>query len=306
MALLSMRIAPRFGKDIVDVARDEAFNGKGWDRATRILSESFGEEILPYVDSILTGKQTMSLSDPQGNMDLEPDTWEAPYDRNLKEREIKAYLQELQSFEYSTAYRLTTISAWKLFGSSLRLVIQAGFNPVCVTLYEDLRQYIKEQDSTMAMLIDGSISRALNTKPTNHIEPVIDESKILEMQMQMVELSNNRSEEVFVEKDNFFEKGNTDGWISPQGDFYGCKTYQHIMLAEALGYNERELEDNCWCKISHGVFQLPIENMNSKQIDTLTDYSLRFNNGQGVKMMPFDIIMPLKDILEKWEKESRA
>jgi hypothetical protein len=50
------------------------------------------------------------------------------------------------------------------------------------------------------------------------------------------------------------DKESPYGWLSPEGDWFPCKYYDHSQLAERyLGYSEEELERKGWVKITAGM-----------------------------------------------------
>jgi hypothetical protein len=64
-----------------------------------------------------------------------------------------------------------------------------------------------------------------------------------------------------------------DGWLSPDGKFYTCYYGEHIALAEALGFTERELEKKQWMKIQEGGCHPPEkEKLSQKQRDLVFDW----------------------------------
>jgi len=68
------------------------------------------------------------------------------------------------------------------------------------------------------------------------------------------------------------EINHTDGWLSPQGKFYRCGWMEHISLADALGYTEKQLEELGWIKISNNR-AIPSEKPPSQaQINALFDW----------------------------------
>jgi hypothetical protein len=72
------------------------------------------------------------------------------------------------------------------------------------------------------------------------------------------------------------------GWLSPDGKFYGCSYEGHIRLAQQLGYEEKELENLNWVKMSARRFfrgNYDIE-PSQKQRDLIFDWC----HENGVKM----------------------
>jgi len=65
---------------------------------------------------------------------------------------------------------------------------------------------------------------------------------------------------------------NDHGWLSTDGKFYPCGYGEHILLADLLGFEERELEKKQWMKIQKGEFWLP-----DKQNPTQTQYDMLFD-----------------------------
>lgn len=98
-----------------------------------------------------------------------------------------------------------------------------------------------------------------------------------------------------------------DGWLSPDGTFYACSYYDHLIYADKLvgrmGYKkvnrfpyelngEYTLEQNGWAKISLGRVVVHKDmKLTKKQLDFLFDYYVI--NSREEEFM---------EILEKYEK----
>ena len=66
---------------------------------------------------------------------------------------------------------------------------------------------------------------------------------------------------------------NDHGWLSPNGKFYPCGYGEHILLADHLGFEERELEKKQWMKLQRGDCFLPEnEKPSQKQRDMIFDW----------------------------------
>lgn len=67
-----------------------------------------------------------------------------------------------------------------------------------------------------------------------------------------------------------------NGWLSPDGNFYGCGYQRHIALAEDLGLEGTAIEDAGWIKLQNGgwlyPFYLKKQGVKQAQIDTLFDW----------------------------------
>lgn len=62
------------------------------------------------------------------------------------------------------------------------------------------------------------------------------------------------------------------GWLSPDGKFYPCAWMEHIWLAGALGFEERNLEKLGWIKIEAGEAFAPEREVTQRQIDLVFDW----------------------------------
>lgn len=66
---------------------------------------------------------------------------------------------------------------------------------------------------------------------------------------------------------------NDHGWLSPAGKFYSCGYGEHILLADRLGFEEKELEKKQWMKIQRGDCHQPDnEKPSQKQRDMIFDW----------------------------------
>jgi hypothetical protein len=83
------------------------------------------------------------------------------------------------------------------------------------------------------------------------------------------------------------EMRSRSGWLLPDGTYYGCASFEHIGLAEAILdphgkrpnlNHEWEAGELGWCKISKGMHGLSItcpQRITQRQLDRLWDYATK-------------------------------
>lgn len=76
------------------------------------------------------------------------------------------------------------------------------------------------------------------------------------------------------------------GWVSPDGEFYGCKYSDHSDLAEYyIGKTERELETLGWVKIYYSSLT---QKYSYACEDRLTNKQREIIEDKGIKLRPAD------------------
>lgn len=79
------------------------------------------------------------------------------------------------------------------------------------------------------------------------------------------------------------------GWLSPEGDFYGCDYRDHEKVATYyFGKDEEELEESGWAKITLSMLDHIIkvyndDELTNKQIIWLEDNGFRYENYDWIK-----------------------
>lgn len=79
------------------------------------------------------------------------------------------------------------------------------------------------------------------------------------------------------------------GWLSPEGDFYGCDYRDHEKVAiYYFGKDEEELEESGWAKITLSIFDHIIkvyndDELTNKQIIWLEDNGFRYEHYDWIK-----------------------
>lgn len=99
-------------------------------------------------------------------------------------------------------------------------------------------------------------------------------------------------EELFktdVYKNSLIIKDSEFGWLSPEGNFYGCDYRDHERLARYyFEKDEEQLENEGWAKITWSVFDHTLrvyndDNLTNKQIIYLEDKGFKYVNYDWVK-----------------------
>lgn len=89
-------------------------------------------------------------------------------------------------------------------------------------------------------------------------------------------------------KNSLILKDSKFGWLSPEGDFYGCDYRDHERVAiYYFGKDEEELEKSGWAKITMSLFDHIIrvycDDLTNKQIIYLEDNGFRYEKWDWVK-----------------------
>lgn len=92
-----------------------------------------------------------------------------------------------------------------------------------------------------------------------------------------------------VYKNSLIIKDSEFGWLSPEGDFYGCDYRDHERVAiYYFGKDEEQLENEGWAKITWSAFDHILrvyndDNLTNKQIIYLEDKGFKYVNYDWIK-----------------------
>ena len=83
---------------------------------------------------------------------------------------------------------------------------------------------------------------------------------------------NIKDDETFEPPKPEYKIGYLHGWLSPDGKFYKCEYFEHIHMADRLGYEQKQLEKLGWIKWSVGKPCYLEKRATQKQIDMVWDW----------------------------------
>ena len=66
--------------------------------------------------------------------------------------------------------------------------------------------------------------------------------------------------------------GKGTGWLSPKGIFYPCKSMGHIALSQKLGFDDFDIDKQCWIKMNGGKVVIAVRLASQKQLRVLADW----------------------------------
>lgn len=150
---------------------------------------------------------------------------------------------------------------WKKYGEEVRdIKRESELADVAVVAPETMAKKCKDSIKARENL-DEQLAAQWGPATANNIDVFLAHQRVLDKRSTPAPDPNCESE---------------DGWILPDGKFYGCGYMEHIWLADRLGKEEKEAEKAGWIKISHGVDgRLYIQRLDTareptqKQIDTM-------------------------------------
>ena len=101
----------------------------------------------------------------------------------------------------------------------------------------------------------------------------------------------------------------TSGWLSPHGQFYKCRGWEHVKTAIDIGFTDTELEEKGWMKISEGKVMPAYSHKrgkmirpSKKQIDLLWDWFVARGKGKQFPKWILDDSISEDEILRELEE----
>ncbi len=201
------------------------------------------------------------------------------YDELLKRREREAYDYAYENWDSS---RYSQSDRDSYFAFVKKLVGHDKAEEIVAEVMEDTtRREVEERRDRIE-----KAERKKRTDPVLHATTLAAHHLKIRMELAGFDSSAmatpesivNRGRDIVPVLDRKME--NSSGWLLRNGDFYGCKTMEHIGLAEALIPDspnaEKEAEDKGWVKIAKtfsGTYCCCSKKPTKQQLNKIFDYA---------------------------------